>query len=240
MTPISLYGGTFTDLSTFVRILTRHSFISTRNFSTFRRSNACKASEWKKKRLPISSLPWSAHGAAGTCFPGEHFHCGNGVPCWHQKCWRACCFHQHGSRKAVSRCGLRVEEKFTPVFPGERGPLFTASVKLLQFALRASSASAREKGLMRKKKLYYRPFGPWWRILTGIFWQCLPCWFSPSWKDRVGSVHLGRTNGLSHQWSLWGWENPRSCCHNCWLNGDGPNLKGHGRNQRECSSACLC
>ena len=34
-------------------------------------------------------------------------------------------------------CGLRVEEKFTPIFPGERGPLFTASVKLLQFALRA-------------------------------------------------------------------------------------------------------
>ena len=58
-------------------------------------------------------------------------------------------------------CGLRVEEKFTPIFPGERGPLFTASVKLLQFALRASSVSAREKGLMRKKKLYYRPFGPW-------------------------------------------------------------------------------
>eukprot|EP00434_Breviolum_minutum_P025596 symbB.v1.2.022614.t1/scaffold1976.1/size93997/1 len=42
-------------------------------------------------------------------------------------------------------CGLRVEEKFTPIFPGERGPLFAASVKLLQFALRASSASASAK-----------------------------------------------------------------------------------------------
>ena len=55
-------------------------------------------------------------------------------------------------------CGLRVEEKFTPIFPGERGPLFTASVKLLQFALRAR---LREKGLRRKKKPYDRPFGPW-------------------------------------------------------------------------------
>eukprot|EP00434_Breviolum_minutum_P023688 symbB.v1.2.020894.t1/scaffold1778.1/size101634/14 len=39
-------------------------------------------------------------------------------------------------------CGLRVAEKFTPIFPGERGSLFAASVKLLQFALRVSSASA--------------------------------------------------------------------------------------------------
>ena len=44
-------------------------------------------------------------------------------------------------------CGLRVEENFTPISPGERGPLFAASVKLLQFALRASSASASAKGL---------------------------------------------------------------------------------------------
>ena len=44
-------------------------------------------------------------------------------------------------------CGLRVDEKFTPIFPGERGPLLAASVKLLQFALRASSASASSKEL---------------------------------------------------------------------------------------------
>ena len=48
-------------------------------------------------------------------------------------------------------CGLRVEETFTPIFPGERGPLFAASVKLLQFALRASSASASEKGLSEEE-----------------------------------------------------------------------------------------
>ena len=45
-------------------------------------------------------------------------------------------------------CGLRVEEKFTSILPGERGPLFAASVKLLQFALRAS----------RKKEPCFRPF----------------------------------------------------------------------------------
>jgi len=39
-------------------------------------------------------------------------------------------------------CGLRVEENFTPIPTGERGRLFAASVKLLQFALRAVSASA--------------------------------------------------------------------------------------------------
>ena len=58
-------------------------------------------------------------------------------------------------------CGLRVEEKFTPIFLGEGGPLFTASVKLLQFALRVSSASASGKGLRRMRKPYDRPFGPW-------------------------------------------------------------------------------
>ena len=48
-------------------------------------------------------------------------------------------------------CGLRVEEKFTPISPGERGPLFAALVKLLQFALRASSASASAKGMVEEE-----------------------------------------------------------------------------------------
>ena len=48
-------------------------------------------------------------------------------------------------------CGLRVEETFTPIYPGERGPLFAASVKLLQFALRAFSASASEKELTEEE-----------------------------------------------------------------------------------------
>ena len=55
-------------------------------------------------------------------------------------------------------CGLRAEEKFTPIFPGERGSLFAASVKLLQFALRASSASASTKGLTEEKVPCFRPF----------------------------------------------------------------------------------
>ena len=54
-----------------------------------------------------------------------------------------------------------------------------------------------------------------------------------------GSVHLRRTNWLSYQWSLRGWEDPSSS-HDCWLIGDGPYLEGHGRNLRECSGACLC
>ena len=54
---------------------------------------------------------------------------------------------QRGTERLCLGCGLRVEENFTPIFPGERGPLFAASVKLLQFALRASSASATDKGL---------------------------------------------------------------------------------------------
>ena len=41
-----------------------------------------------------------------------------------------------------------MDEKFTPIFPGERGPLLAASVKLLQFALLASSASASSKELI--------------------------------------------------------------------------------------------
>jgi len=48
-------------------------------------------------------------------------------------------------------CGLRVDEKFTPISTGERGPLFAASVKLLQFALRASSASASAKGMVEEE-----------------------------------------------------------------------------------------
>ena len=48
-------------------------------------------------------------------------------------------------------CGLRADDTFTPIFPGERGPLFDASVKLLQFALRASSASASTKGLTEEE-----------------------------------------------------------------------------------------
>ena len=48
-------------------------------------------------------------------------------------------------------CGLRVAEKFTSIFPGEREPLFAASVKLLQFALRVASASAFAKELRRRR-----------------------------------------------------------------------------------------
>ena len=45
--------------------------------------------------------------------------------------------------------------------------------------------------------------------------QCF-CWVA---------VHLRRTNGLSHQWSLWGRENPCGRCHDCWIIGDGSNWR---------------
>ena len=77
-------------------------------------------------------------------------------------------------------CGLRVDEKFTPIFPGERGPLFAASVKLLQFALRVSSASAFAKELTEEEEAFRKPFGRWWWIRTATSWRCLLCWFSPS------------------------------------------------------------
>ena len=57
-------------------------------------------------------------------------------------------------------CGLRVEEKFTPIFPGERGSLFAASVKLLQFALRASSASASANGLTEEEGALFQAIRP--------------------------------------------------------------------------------
>ena len=57
-------------------------------------------------------------------------------------------------------CGLRVEEKFTPISPGERDRLFAASVKLLQFALRAVSASASEKELTEEEGALLRAIRP--------------------------------------------------------------------------------
>ena len=57
-------------------------------------------------------------------------------------------------------CGLRVDEKFTPIFPGERGPLFAASVKLLQFALRVSSASAFAKELTEEEEALRQAIRP--------------------------------------------------------------------------------
>ena len=48
-------------------------------------------------------------------------------------------------------CRLRVDEKFTSIFPGEREPLFAASMKLLQFVLRVSSASNFAKKLTEEE-----------------------------------------------------------------------------------------
>ena len=81
-------------------------------------------------------------------------------------------------------CGLRVEEKFTPISPAERGRLFAASVKLLQFALRAVSASASDKELTEEEGALLRAIRPLVKTLTAIFWRRSPHWFSPSWKEE--------------------------------------------------------
>ena len=83
-------------------------------------------------------------------------------------------------------CGLRAEEKFTPIFPGERGPLFAASVKLLQFALRASSASASAKGLTEEEGALLQAIRP---LVTNP-----DCHFLAVLTVLVQSVLEGRTD----------------------------------------------
>ena len=140
------------------------------------------------------------------------------------------CVHKHGTWKTVLRVRASSGWEVQTHFPRWAGPLLAASVKLLQFALRASSASASAKELTeRTRKPSYRPYGLCWRFQTATFWQCFQPWFSPSWKDKltvpsVESLGQGR---------------PGSCCHDCWLTGDGPYLKGHGRDKRKHSSTCL-
>ena len=65
-----------------------------------------------------------------------------------------------GSERKRSLFPSFQEEKFTPIFPGERGSLFAASVKLLQFALRASSASASAKGLTEEEGALFQAIRP--------------------------------------------------------------------------------
>ena len=83
-------------------------------------------------------------------------------------------------------CGLRVEETFTPIHPGERGPLFAASVKLLQFALRAFSASASEKGLTEEEGALLQAIRP---LVTNP-----DCHFLAVLTALVQSILEGRTD----------------------------------------------
>ena len=83
-------------------------------------------------------------------------------------------------------CGLRVDEKFTPIFPGERGPLLAASVKLLQFALRASSASASSKELTEDEEALLQAIRP---LLTNP-----DCHFLAVLTALVQSILEGRTD----------------------------------------------
>ena len=83
-------------------------------------------------------------------------------------------------------CGLRVEENFTPILPGERGSLFAASVKLLQFALRASSASASANGLIEEEGILFQAIRP---LVTNP-----DCHFLAVLIQYLVQSHLGRTN----------------------------------------------
>ena len=83
-------------------------------------------------------------------------------------------------------CGLRVEENFTPIFPGERGSLFAASVKLLQFALRASSASASANGLTQEEGALFQAIRP---LVTNP-----DCHFLAVLTVLVQSILEGRTD----------------------------------------------
>ena len=83
-------------------------------------------------------------------------------------------------------CGLRVEEKFTPISPGERGRLFEASVRLLQFALRAVSASASENDLTEEEGALLRAIRPLVRNTD--------CHFLAALTSLVQSILEGRTD----------------------------------------------
>ena len=106
-------------------------------------------------------------------------------------------------------CRLRVEEKFTSIFPGERKPLFAASVKLLQFALRASSASTFAKELMEEEEAFLQAIRP---LVTNPH-----CHFLAVLTALVQSILEGRTDCLIS--GIFGAGKIRAA--DCWLTGDG-------------------
>ena len=70
-------------------------------------------------------------------------------------------------------CGLRIAEKFTPIPVGERSRLFDASIKLLQFALRAVSASAIENVSTEEEEALLLAIQPLVRNADGHFMATL-------------------------------------------------------------------
>ena len=129
-------------------------------------------------------------------------------------------------------CGLRVDEKFTPIFPGERGPLFAASVKLLQFALRVSSASAFATELTEEEDALRQAIRP--LVMNP------DCHFLAVLTVLVQSILEGRTDCPIS--GVFGAGKTRAAAAMIagLLISDGPHLEGHGRHQRECGGACLC
>ena len=120
-------------------------------------------------------------------------------------------------------CGLRVAEKFTPIFFGEKGPLFAASVKLLQFALRVASASTFAKELtddedasQQARSLVMNPNCHFLAVLTVL----------------VQSISEGRTDcSIS---GVFGAEKTRAAMiAGLIVISDRLHLEGHGSHQRE-------
>ena len=102
-------------------------------------------------RLPISGFSRGTHGTAWMRLPGELFKVDMVFLGDTRSAEELAVFTNMAPERLYEGCGLRVDEKFTPIFPGERGPLFAASVKLLQFALRVSSASTFAKELTEEE-----------------------------------------------------------------------------------------
>ena len=128
-------------------------------------------------------------------------------------------------------CGFRVEEKFTPISLKKRGRLFEASVKLLQFALRAVSASASDKDLTEEEGALFRAIRPLVRNTD--------CHFLAALTSLVQSILEGRTDCPIS--GVFGAGKTRAAAaRNDWgLARYGPDAQGHGGHQGECSGTCL-
>ena len=127
-------------------------------------------------------------------------------------------------------CGLRVAEKFTSIFPGERGSLFAASVKLLQFALRVSSASTFAKELTKEEDALRQAI----RLLV----MNSDCHFLAVLTVLVQSILEGRTDCLIS--GVFGAGKTRAAAAMIAGLPVMDHLEGHGSHQRERSGACLC
>ena len=109
-------------------------------------------------------------------------------------------------------------EKFTSISPGERGRLFAASVKLLQFALRAVSASASDKDLTEEEGALLRAIRPLVKNADWHFLAALTALVQSILEGRTdcpisGVFGAGKKQGsCSNDWGLW-WSQKKMLRH---------------------------